>query len=624
MKSRKMRKTTHKKGKTRKRPSLTSVDGTGPVLSPIDHALILDSTADGIYCVDLNGLCTYANLSCVQMLRYRQREELIGKHIHSLIHHTRRDGTPYPESECRMYQAFRSGCGTRVDDEVFWRADGTSFPVEYKSQPIFRDGKMVGALATFYDLSKELEARRHIAGTESRFKSLIENISDVVFVFGQDNVITYVSPSVEPIAGYKADQMVGRSIVDFMHPDELEAALAVNDLAVANPDRDYREQLRYLHADGSWRDCETVTCSRLHVPTIAGLVTTFRDISERMRAEEALSRGTIQLHAITTVARDAIVMMDNEGRVGFWNPAAETLFGYPLHEAIGVPLHDLIAPARYKEACADGLSAFKHSGQGAIIGTTRQIEARRKDGSEVPVELSVTAVKLHGRWHAVGIVRDITDRKRSEQERLDHLATIRNGLEQFVVALAATVESRDPYTAGHQSRVARLCQAIAAELGLDEETLYGLKLGASIHDIGKIHVPSEILCKPGRLTPIEYELVKSHVDVGYQIIKDIQFPWPIADMIRQHHERLDGSGYPLGLKEGQIRLESKILGVADVVESMMSHRPYRAALGIDLALAELVKGRGVKYDSNVVETCIKLFKDHRFSFDKNGSSKLNE
>lgn len=200
-----------------------------------------------------------------------------------------------------------------------------------------------------------------------------------------------------------------------------------------------------------------------------------------------------------------------------------------------------------------------------------------------------------------------------EQNRLQ-LAQLRENLEETVQAIATIVEMRDPYTAGHEARVAELAGAIAKEMGLPDEQVHGIHLAAEVHDLGKIQVPAEILSKPGKLTKIEYDLIRVHPQAGYDILKDINFPWPIAQMVLQHHERIDGSGYPQGLKGEQIILEARILCVADVVEAMHSHRPYRPGLGLESALGEIWKGRGTLYDSAVVDACLKLFREAKFQF----------
>jgi putative nucleotidyltransferase with HDIG domain len=187
-----------------------------------------------------------------------------------------------------------------------------------------------------------------------------------------------------------------------------------------------------------------------------------------------------------------------------------------------------------------------------------------------------------------------------------HLAQMRQNLDETVVAISKAVEARDPYTAGHQRRVAELAVAIGREMGLDADTLQGIHLGATIHDIGKINIPAEILSKPFRLNEMEYLMVKEHPKVGYEILKDIHFPWPVAEVAYQHHERIDGSGYPQGLKGEQICLEARIVAVADVVEAMGSHRPYRPGLGSEAALTEISDNRGRFYDSDAVDACLKV------------------
>jgi len=187
-------------------------------------------------------------------------------------------------------------------------------------------------------------------------------------------------------------------------------------------------------------------------------------------------------------------------------------------------------------------------------------------------------------------------------------------LQATVAAMVSALESRDSFTAGHQTRVADLACAIARDMGWDEHRIEGLRLGALIHDIGKIQVPAEILSRTTKLTEVEYKMVQTHCETGYKILKDIPFLWPVADIAHQHHERLDGTGYPQGLKGDEICLEARIVAVADVVEAISSHRPYRPALGIDTALKEIKSKRGKLYDPDTVDACLKLFAEKKFSF----------
>jgi PAS domain S-box-containing protein len=221
---------------------------------------------------------------------------------------------------------------------------------------------------------------------------------------------------------------------------------------------------------------------------------------------------------------------------------------------------------------------------------------------------------------AFGIV---TLRARAERDRLqwEHLKAaerLKDTLTETIRAIALMVEKRDPFTAGHQHKVADLSMAIGRVLGMDEDRLEGLRLGATIHDIGKIYVPAEILNRPGALTAAEFQVVKSHCQVGYDIVKDVKFPWPVAQMILQHQERLDGSGYPNGVKGEDILLEARIIAVADVVEAMSSHRPYRPALAMDVVLAEIEANRGKLYDPAVVDACLRLMREQDFHFVQTG------
>ncbi len=220
--------------------------------------------------------------------------------------------------------------------------------------------------------------------------------------------------------------------------------------------------------------------------------------------------------------------------------------------------------------------------------------------------------KYYGRvWY----FRDITERKEAEEDKQKSFEKLRKALGATVKAIATVVEMKDPYTAGHQTRVADLARSIGTEMGLSKDQIDSIRIASLIHDIGKISVPAEILSKPTKLTDIEFSLIKTHAQSGYDILKDIEFPWPIARIVYDHHERMDGSGYPNGLTRDEILLESRILMVADVVEAMATHRPYRPALGIDAALEEISQNKGILYDPEVVEVCLRLFREKGYKFD---------
>jgi putative nucleotidyltransferase with HDIG domain len=207
---------------------------------------------------------------------------------------------------------------------------------------------------------------------------------------------------------------------------------------------------------------------------------------------------------------------------------------------------------------------------------------------------------------------DISKRKQTEEKLNRTLDSLRKAIGMTIQVLISVVETRDPYTAGHQKRVANLARAIATEMGLSPEKIEGVRMAGFIHDIGKISIPAEILSKPTKLSKIEYVLIQEHSRSGYEILKDVESPWPLAQIVYQHHERMDGSGYPQNMKGEEIIMEARIIAVADVVESMASHRPYRPALGIDTALEEIKNNKGTLYDDAVADACLRLFWEKDF------------
>ncbi len=214
----------------------------------------------------------------------------------------------------------------------------------------------------------------------------------------------------------------------------------------------------------------------------------------------------------------------------------------------------------------------------------------------------------------VRIYNDITEQKKTEHELKQSMLQLRKNLAGTIQAMAMTVETRDPYTAGHQRRTSDIARCIAQEMGLPGKQVDGIRMAGVIHDLGKISIPAEILSKPGKICQPEYSLIKFHPQTGYDILKGIDFRWPVAEIVRQHHERLDGSGYPYNLDGDKILLEARIIGVADVIEAMSSHRPYRPSLGISKAFDEIKRNRGKLYDPDVVDASVRLFTKKELGF----------
>ena len=331
------------------------------------------------------------------------------------------------------------------------------------------------------------------------------------------------------------------------------------------------------------------------------------------QAEEALRQSEEKYRTILERMEDGYFEADITGKFTFFNTALCRIWGYPPEELMGMNT------AQYadQETAQKIYSAYHQTYLTGEPGRLFDHEIIRKDGTTRHVQISFTLLKDSAGLPVgfSGLARDITELKILEAARQEGVERLRQSLGATINAMAITVETRDPYTAGHQRRVADLARAMAAEMNLETKRTDGLRLACMIHDLGKISIPSEILTKPTKLTSIELQIVRMHAQAGYDILKDIDFPWPIARMVIEHHERLDGSGYPNQLTGNDILLESKILSVADVIEAMSSHRPYRPALGLDAARDEILKNRGILYDSEVVDACLRLFEEKRFSFE---------
>jgi len=327
---------------------------------------------------------------------------------------------------------------------------------------------------------------------------------------------------------------------------------------------------------------------------------------QRKLAEEALRRSEEELQTVFDSARDGIVVLDTKGKVVRINKYILEVGGYPEEALVGRHIEGLeMFPP---ESLARILSAFRRLEAGEMV-PPYEVTAHLQTGEKKFIEIHSSLLKRNGR--VVGIVallRDITERKEAFER-------VRKTMEGTVEALMSATERRDPYTAGHQQRVTKLACAIARELGVSQDEAEGIRVAGSLHDIGKIYVPAEILSKPGRISTIEFSLIKIHPEVGQEILRAIDFPWPVADIVLQHHERWNGSGYPAGLEGEHILPEARILAVADVMEAMSSHRPYRPSCGVDRALEEISRNRGILYDPTVVDACVELFIQKGFRFD---------
>ena len=504
------------------------------------------------------------------------------------------------------------------------------------------DDQITAVLGVTHDVTARRVATEALEESERRYRLLFEDSPVALWEEDHSAAKVYLerlmASGVDDLASFLRE-----------HPDEysrcasLVRTLDVNHAAVALSGASGREELlerrRHLHPAGSlgalpsfWAAALagqttsrheainlTLTGRTVHVAetyiVAPGHETTFDrvyvadvDVSERHRTQELLLRYRL----LFAEARDIMLFVRaSDGRILEANAAAEAAYGRPRKELLELGIRDLRASdpgpgleAQVKAAAAAG---------GALFET----EHRRKDGTSFPVEVSSRGVlTLGGETLLLSVVRDVTARKRTERELAHTTARLERTVQAGVAALGTTAELRDPYTAGHQRRVAQFACALAAELGWSEERIALLRIAALLHDLGKIIVPAEILSKPGTLNATEFLLIHQHAAAGAEILADIDFGGDVSAMVLQHHERLDGSGYPAGLKGGEILPEALVLAVADTVEAMVSHRPYRPAQPLEAALAEIEKGSGRLYDTAVCAACLRLMREGRFAFEE--------
>jgi PAS domain S-box-containing protein/putative nucleotidyltransferase with HDIG domain len=326
-------------------------------------------------------------------------------------------------------------------------------------------------------------------------------------------------------------------------------------------------------------------------------------IIQHRRTEVEIRDSETRFRTIFDSANDGMLLADMEGKkFHSGNATICRMLGYSQEEIKNMEVTDIHPEKAIPHVFQQFEKQFRKE-----ISVAQSLPVKRKDGSIFYADISSAPVEISGKRYLLGIFRDITERKQAEEQLQKSLQQTKKVLEDVVLTLSSIVEKRDPYTAGHQRRVAELACAIAGELSLPEVQIEGIHVAGIIHDIGKINVPAEILSKTGRLSEAEFNIIKTHAQVGKEILEPIDFPWPVAQIVHQHHERLNGTGYPQGLSAEKIILEAKIIAVADVVEAMASHRPYRPALGIEKALEEISSQRGLLYDPQVVDACRELF-----------------
>ena len=459
-------------------------------------------------------------------------------------------------------------------------------------------------------LALEIERRRTLEAlraSERKYRVFLEHYHGVAYRRnpGTEQPME-MEGAVFELTGYTTDQFTSGALrwLDLVHPDDLPRVQRAEDQLLGVPGFRLDAEYRIVRRDGQVRWVSDVA-RRIDTaagrPLVQGAV---NDITAHKASAARLQASEEKLRRVFNNTHDAIVVHDIAGRVVEVNETWLTMYCVSAERALEFSVQEYSAP--------DGpmLARLPELWSETLAGRPQLFEWRARrplDGSLFDVEAYLCPMVLDGVTYVLGNCRDITTRKRLEGEALESAARLRRTVAGAVSAMGAIVETRDPYTAGHERRVTQLAVALAEKLSLSVASREALHMAGQVHDIGKVAVPAELLTKPGRLSDVEFAIIKVHPEVGADILGTIEFGAPVAGIVRQHHERLDGSGYPEGQAGAQITPEARVLAVADVVEAMASHRPYRPALGVDAALAEIERGVDTWFDPAVVEACLELF-----------------
>jgi PAS domain S-box-containing protein len=465
-----------------------------------------------------------------------------------------------------------------------------------------------------------LQYEANLALDSIKFSQLANALPQIVWATTAAGVNIFFNDEWYLYTGMSHEESMGHGWNKPFHPEDQQKAWEAWQNAIVN-NAEYSLECRLRRFDGEYRwwliRGIPAFNSEHEIDKWFGTCTDINDLKSSAEAERAAQAKLIA--AIDSIS-DAIFISDIEGNFINFNKAFATFHKFKSKQECSKTLKEY--PLFLDVFLPDGTLARldQWAVPSALRGETAfdaEFTLKRKDtgeswiGSYNFAPIRNEAGEITG---SVVVARDVTEKKRVENELKSYLHRLEVAMEDTMYVLSRAVDMRDPYTSGHQQRVGILAQEIAKKMGMDDKEARNLSLIGLIHDVGKIGVPAEILSKPSKLSQAEMGLVKAHVTIGYDILKNANFIIPVAEIVREHHERMDGSGYPQGLKGEQILMEARIIAVADVVEAMSAHRPYRASLGMDAALAEIEAGRGTKFDPRVVDACLELFRKDGYVF----------
>ena len=573
--------------------------------------IILDNINDVVFQITPLGIIHYVSPKVKEIYNY-EPEDLIGKHF--------KKTTPVSElpKVLELFNEVLSGKSVGNIEINQLDADRNIVPMDVNCSPVRKDGKIVAVQGVMRDISYRKQIEEKLRQSEEKYHTLVERGNDGIVII-QDGLVKFANPEMIRMINVSLDEILGKAFTDFVSAEQREVLVSLYKRRMSGEKVPNRYEIELLHKDGRKIPLE-INASVIEYEGKPADMAIIRDITERKQAEAQILETERRYRLLAENAGDAIWTTDMDMRPIYISPSITRLLGYSVEEAMAKTMIEVFTPASYEIAMkvlAEELALEDMEQKDLSRSRTLDLELICKDGSMIPVEVTCSFVRdVDGRpLEILTIARDIVKRKKAEEEVRRSTEKLLKAMENTMQAMAMIIEMRDPYTAGHQRRVTQLACAIAREMEIPEDQITGLRLAGLIHDIGKVRVPSEILTHPDGLTDAEFTMIKMHPILGYEILAKMDLPWPIAQIVHQHHERLNGSGYPLGLFGEEIILEAKVLAVSDVVEAIASHRPYRPALGIDKALDEIAQNKGILYDPDVVDACLRLFKEKRFTLE---------
>jgi len=567
------------------------------------HRLIIDYSLDMIYTLDTDGKFLFVSPASQRIMGYPP-SELQGRTFRSFVHP---DDVPVVERALKDFiQTGRFTLGLEYRTKHAngdWRWHTTS-----GNRVLDENGTFLYFVGITHDITERRNIAESLKMLTLRYEAILAAVPDIIVEVDENKVYTWANRSALEFFG---KDVVGKEASFFFEGEQ-------DTYNTVQPLFDGEEQVIYVESWQRRKNGEKRLlawwCRVLKDKdgNVKGALSSARDITDSRQVEKIIQESEALYRTLVETSPDAIGLMDMNGAIIMINKQALDVFGFaPTEDLIGRNIMDLVAPENYNNVLENMEKLQKSK-----ILRNWEITSFKKDGRPFYLELSSSMLlDEEGNPKSVlTVFKDITERKLAEEKLLKSYGSLKKTLDDAINTMVKIVETRDPYTAGHQQNVAALATAIAREMRLPDNRIDQIRTAAVIHDIGKMYIPSDILSKPGRLSDIEYSLIKTHPQYGFDIVKGMDFHRSIAQAILQHHERLDGSGYPAGIKGEDMILEAKILVVADVIEAMAADRPYRPALGVEKALEEISKNRGRLYDPDVVDACLSLFNSGGFKF----------